>query len=77
MQNILPACTRYQRSAYGQRSWFTKLVPLVPHLLVTVVVVQEVVEIQNRLARKSTGSDVYGKHVHVCLHVSLNIDKKE
>ena len=23
MQNILPACTRYQRSAHGQRSWFT------------------------------------------------------
>ena len=23
MQYILPACTRYQRSAYGQRSWFT------------------------------------------------------
>ena len=23
VQSILPACTRYQRSAYGQRSWFT------------------------------------------------------
>ena len=23
MQYVLPACTRYQRSAYGQRSWFT------------------------------------------------------
>ena len=23
MQYVLPACTRYQRSAHGQRSWFT------------------------------------------------------
>ena len=23
VQNVLPACTRYQRSGYGQRSWWT------------------------------------------------------
>ena len=28
--DILPACTRYQRSAHGQRSWFTTAGPISP-----------------------------------------------